>query len=99
MILHNNNGSLEMSEFNTELSVESIQSKIEGLFDDDTLGKLYNKMLENLLPGAVKTTDFSQYVSSLVIPHANIVLRSIRLDDLIFGKGVFNVVVERCDPK
>lgn len=76
------------------LSVERIQSQIDGLLGGGEIGAFYNKMIENQLPDFISTNEFGELFSSFVFGRINGVLQSSDMFDRFFSIMHFGENVE-----
>lgn len=87
MILNLVRGFLNISELHIVLSLEGIESHLEGVMDDQEATDFYNDIIEQLLPWILDENqhDISAALSAVVRPMLNQVVNQLTLADLIGG--------------
>lgn len=85
MILNLVRGFLNISELNINLSLEGIESRLEGVMDDQDATDFYNDIIQQLLPWVLdeNRAQISAALSEMVRPILNQVVNQLTLADLI----------------
>lgn len=80
-------GHLDMTEFQSVLSLNSLKSNISGVLGSEEMSIYVNMMLEDLLPEMLDTysSTIGEMISEYLIPFANKYLHELTLSDLIGG--------------
>lgn len=76
-----------MTELQTILSLNSINSNISSILGSEQASHFFNAIIENLLPQMLDTysNDIGQIISEYVTPIANEYLHELTLSDIIGG--------------
>lgn len=87
------NGFLDMTELQTLLSLNSLNSNISGILGSEQTSLIFNDMIETLIPQLLDTysSDVGQMISKYVTSIANEYLHELTLSDIIGGFGDGNV--------
>lgn len=88
-------GQLSIVEMDTQLSVDRVESRFEGINGSKDDSDFYNSMIELLLPGllAQNQGELSDAIRTILVPVINELLAGITLSDLVASEDAASTLL------